>query len=178
MIDFRHGIPISLALIHIALGARLGLSVKGINFPGHFLIRYGADTHVIVDPFSGRMLSKPDCSNLLKQIAGPKAVLQNDYFDVASNKSILIRMLDNLKQIFWRKKHWNQSKSCIDRQLLLLPDRAEFNVQLGAVHEMQGNVGLAQHTYLCVLQDTKDEQLRNLASKRLLALETKATTIH
>ena len=178
VIDFRHGIPISLALIHIALGARLGLSVKGINFPGHFLIRYGADKHVIVDPFSGRMLSKPDCSNLLKQIAGPKAVLQNDYFDVASNKSILIRMLDNLKQIFWRKKHWDQSKSCIDRQLLLLPDRVEFNVQLGAVHEMQGNVGLAQHTYLCVLQDTKDEQLRNLASKRLLALETKATTIH
>ncbi len=178
VIDIRHGIPITLALVHIALGARLGVSVKGINFPGHFLVRYGTEKHIIVDPFSGRILSKPDCSILLRQIAGQKAVLKDDYFEVASNKGILIRMLDNLKQIFWRNKSWDESKSCIDRQLLLLPNRAEFNVQLGAVHEMQGHVTLAQHAYMGVLQDSEDAQLRAVASKRLLALETKATTIH
>ena len=67
VIDTRVGIPITLALIHIALGSRLDISVRGINFPGHFLVRYGSDKHVIVDPFSGRILSKPDCSNLLQQ---------------------------------------------------------------------------------------------------------------
>ncbi len=91
---------------------------------------------------------------------------------------MLIRILDNLKQIFWRQKSWDESKACIDRQLLLLPNRAEFNVQLGAVHEMQGNVTLAQHAYIGVLQESEDEQLRNVASKRLLALESKPHTIH
>ena len=178
VIDTRYGVPISLALVHIALGSRLNIPVRGINFPGHFLVRYGDEKHVIVDPFSGRILSKPDCSTLLRQIAGPKAILQEEYFETASNKDILIRILDNLKQIFWRKKSWNESKACIDRQLLLLPERAEFNIQLGAVHEMQGNRILAQNVYIDVLQRTSSEQLRGVASKRLLALESKPTTIH
>ncbi|MBQ76118.1 MAG: hypothetical protein CMQ20_14000 [Gammaproteobacteria bacterium] len=178
VIDTRIGIPITLALVHIALGSRLDIPVRGINFPGHFLVRYGSDRHVIVDPFSGRILSKPDCSNLLGQIAGKKAILQDEYFEVASNRDVLNRILDNLKQIFWRQKSWDESKACIDRQLLLLPNRAEFNVQLGAVHEMQGNIALAQHAYIGVLQKSDDEQLRNVASKRLLSLESKPHTVH
>jgi len=178
VIDTRQGVPISLALIHIALGSRLNIPVRGINFPGHFLVQYGIEKHVIVDPFSGRILSKPDCSTLLRQIAGPKALLQDEYFETAGNKDILIRILDNLKQIFWRKKSWDESKSCIDRQLLLLPERAEFNIQLGAVHEMQGNVALARNVYMGLLEQSENEHLRDLASKRLLALEPRPVTIH
>ncbi len=178
VIDVRQGIPISLALIHISIGMRLDIPVCGISFPGHFLVQYGGAGGSIVDPFSGRELSRADCQNLLRQIAGPRATLQDDYFNPASNRDILIRMLDNLKQIFWRKKLWDESKACIDRQLLLLPERAEFSVQLGAVYEMQGNTSLAQYTYTRVLQDTHDEQLRALASKRLLALESVSKTVH
>ena len=178
VIDTRQGIPISLALIHISLGNRLNIPVSGINFPGHFLVKYGTDKYEIVDPFSGRTLSKPDCANLLKQVAGQKAVMRDEYLDSADNKDVLIRMLDNLKQIFWRKKSWDESKSCIDRQLLLLPDRAEFNVQLGAVHEMKGETTMAQHAYIVALQATEDEKLRSVASKRLLALEGKPKTVH
>ena len=124
-------------------------------------------------------LRRRDCHwNLLRQIAGPRATLKEDYFNPAANRDILIRMLDNLKQIFWRNKAWDESKACIDRQLLLLPERAEFNVQLGAVYEMQGNIPLAQHTYIQVLQETPDDQLRALASKRLLALESTTKTVH
>ena len=178
VIDSRHGIPISLALIHISIGRRLDIPVAGISFPGHFLVRYGDANGAIVDPFSGRELSAADCQTLLRQIAGPRATLKDDYFMTATNRDVLIRMLDNLKQIFWRKKDWEQSKACIDRQLLLLPDREEFNVQLGAVYEMQGNTLLAQHTYTQVLQVSSDDKLKELASKRLLALEGAGKTIH
>ena len=178
VIDTRYGIPITLALIHIAIGQRLGLPVSGINFPGHSLVKYGVDRHLIVDPFSGRFLSEPDCATLLKQIAGPRAIIQPHYFETADNKSILLRILDNLKQIFWRNKEWDKTMSCIERQLLLLPGQNEFSVQLGAVYEMQGKVQLAQHTYTTVLQISDDEQIRNLASQRLLALRTSSPTIH
>ncbi len=178
VLDTRHGIPITLALIHMALGTRLGIDVRGISFPGHFLVRYGADQHVIVDPFAGRILSRPDCATLLKQLAGARAVLRDEYFTAAGNKDILIRILDNLKQIYWRSKKWDESKDCIDRQLLLLPDRAEFSVQLGAVYEMQGNTPLARHTYTQVLQASEDESLRQVISKRLLALGSTSTTLH
>lgn len=178
VIDTHYGIPITLALIHIAIGRRLGIPVSGINFPGHFLVKYGEDKRVIVDPFSGRSLSEPDCATLLKQIAGPRAVIQPHYFDTADNKSIVLRMLDNLKQIFWRERSWEHSKSCIECQLLLRPSQNEFTVQLGAVYEMQGKVQLALHTYTTVLQMSDDKQLKQLASQRLLALGTSSPTVH
>jgi len=178
VIDSRHGIPISLALIHISIGERLDIPVKGISFPGHFLVRYGDGPDAIVDPFSGRKLSHADCQNLLRQIAGPGATLKDEYFSAAGPRDILTRMLDNLKQIFWRTRNWDESKACIDRQLLLLPDREEFNVQLGAVYEMQGNRQMAHYAYTRVLQVATDEKLRELASKRLLALEDGPRTVH
>jgi regulator of sirC expression with transglutaminase-like and TPR domain len=178
VIDCRYGIPITLALIHINIGLRLDLPVSGINFPGHFLVKYGIGKHLIIDPFTGRFLSETDCGTLLRQIAGPKARIQPHYFEAAENKAILLRMLDNLKQIFWRNKAWDESERCIERQLLLNPEQGEFNVQLGAVYEMQGKVLLAQHTYTNVLKASDDDQLRSLASKRLLALGTSSPTIH
>ena len=178
VIENRHGIPISLALIHLAIGSRLGVPVWGISFPGHFLVRYGDSTGAIVDPFSGRELSQTDCQTLLRQIAGQRATLKDEYFLSAGSREILIRMLDNLKQIFWQARNWEESKACIDRQLLLLPDRKEFTVQLGAVYEMQGNTPLAQHTYTQVLQAATDENLKELASKRLLALGRAPHIVH
>ncbi len=178
VIDTKQGIPISLALIHIALGSRIGIPVCGINFPRHFLVSYGAEIQVIVDPFTGRILSKPDCATLLRQHLGENAVLKEEYFSPATNKDVLMRLLDNLKQIFWQKEAWVESKACIDRQLLLLPNTPEFTLQLGAVYEMQGNVPLARHTYTQVLLVSDDEHLRNQVSQRLLALEPKAKTLH
>jgi regulator of sirC expression with transglutaminase-like and TPR domain len=178
VIDYKHGIPISLALVHISIGSRLNIPVSGISFPGHFLVQYGGGNGTIVDPFSGRELSRTDCQNMLEQIAGPRATLKEEYFSPASPRDVLIRMLDNLKQIFWRQKSWEESKACIDRQLLLFPEREEFNVQLGAVYEMQGNTALAHHTYTQILQGASDDQLKQLASKRLLALASDSKTIH
>ncbi len=179
VLETRSGIPISLALVHISLGQRLGIPVSGINFPNHFLVRYGGNPYqLIVDPLTGRILSEADCGTLLKQTAGPKAIVRRQYFDLASNKDILLRILDNLKRIFWRKKSWNQSKVCIEYQILLRPDSEEYSVQLGTVYEMQGNFQLAQVLYRKFLQESENEHLRNLASKRLLAMHGSSPTIH
>jgi regulator of sirC expression with transglutaminase-like and TPR domain len=178
VLEQRAGIPITLALVHISLGERLDIPVYGVKFPGHFLVKYGKENRLIVDPFAGRILSEPDCGTLLKQIAGTKAVLQTHYFDTASRKDIMIRILDNLKQIFWRKKQWDESKRCIERQQLLRPEEAEYAVQLGAVYEMQGNIALAHQTYTHIVQQSSNEQIRILASKRLLAMRSGNPTIH
>lgn len=178
VLEHRIGIPITLALIHIALGDRLNMPVYGVNFPGHFLVKYGNQNRLLVDPFAGRILSEPDCGTLLKQIAGDKAVLKPHYFDTASNKDIMLRVLDNLKQVFWHKKRWDESKRCIERQQLLRPEEDEYAVQLGAVYEMQGNLALAHNTYAEIVQQSANEQIRILASKRLLAMQSGSPTVH
>ncbi len=178
VLNTRQGIPITLALVHIAVGDRLQIPVRGMNFPGHFLVRYGHEKQLIVDPFTGRFLSETDCATLLKQIAGPQARILPHYFDAAPNKSVLLRILDNLKQIFWRDKSWTEVQKCVTRQLLLRPGQAEYLVQLAAVYEMQGKWPLATQTYLAVLQNSQDDQMKEIASKRLLAMETTSPTIH
>ncbi|MFN3239071.1 MAG: SirB1 family protein [Pseudomonadales bacterium] len=179
VLDLKVGIPITLAIVHIALGKRLDIPVYGVNFPGHFLVKYGNDNRLMIDPFSGRMLSEADCGTLLKQIAGAKAALRSDYFNIATNKDILIRMLDNLKQIFWRNKAWQEARQCIERQQLLKPGEDEYTVQLGALFEMQGNLNSAQLTYAAVVQESGDQRAVELASKRLLALGNGAKpTVH
>lgn len=175
VLEYKVGIPITLAIVHIALGQRLQIPVHGVNFPGHFLVKYGNENRLLIDPFSGRILSEPDCAVLLKQIAGPKATLRPHYFDIASNRDILLRVLDNLKQIFWRNKDWDESRKCIERQQLLKPKEDEYAVQLGAVYEMQGNLNLAQLTYTGVVQQSEDQKVKELASKRLLALGSNRT---
>ncbi len=39
VIEHKVGIPITLAIVHIALGQRLQIPVFGVNFPGHFLVK-------------------------------------------------------------------------------------------------------------------------------------------
>ena len=178
VLETRCGIPISLALIHIALGERLNIPVKGIKYPLRFLVKYGEDPNLIVDPFTGRILSEPDCANLLKQLVNPKAVLEQHYFDTATNKDILTRILENLKQIFWEKKSWDSSQACIERQIILRPEHEEFSLQLGAVYERQGKLPLAKLTYTNLLQRSDDENLRHLVSKQLLSMQGSNPTIH
>lgn len=55
----RKGIPVSLGILLIQLGRKIGLDVEGICFPGHFLLSFaGLDGEVYVDPFNGDELSR------------------------------------------------------------------------------------------------------------------------
>ena len=40
VLDRHLGIPITLSIIYLEVGWKLGLPLEGVNFPGHFLVRY------------------------------------------------------------------------------------------------------------------------------------------
>ena len=84
VLDRRMGIPITLAVVFIEVGRRLGLAIEGLNTPGHFLVGAG---DVVLDPFAGGAEVHP---TLLP--AGP--------LERARPRMVLARMLANLKQIF------------------------------------------------------------------------------
>jgi regulator of sirC expression with transglutaminase-like and TPR domain len=66
----RQGIPISLAVLWLEVALGIGLNAKGVNFPGHFLIKvqlsFPSEGQVIIDPFTGRSLSKEDLLEMLQ----------------------------------------------------------------------------------------------------------------
>ena len=53
MLARRLGIPITLAVLMIEVGRRLGVPLVGVGMPGHFLVRERASPDRFADPFHG-----------------------------------------------------------------------------------------------------------------------------
>ncbi len=123
----RHGIPISLAVIYMELASHIGLRVKGISFPGHFLMKLSVKSgDIILDPFNGASLSREDLEERLEPYFA-KSRSSNEpslasYLAEATPRSILARMLRNLKALFTEHSHWRQLLNVQQRLVILLPN--------------------------------------------------------
>lgn len=123
VLERRLGIPITLSVIYVEVGRRIGLEAAGIGFPGHFLAKVkGADGEVIVDPFYGSVLGEDDCEERLRQVAGPEARLDPAMLESASHAAILRRILTNLKHLHVSRAEYRKALACCDRILLIAPE--------------------------------------------------------
>jgi regulator of sirC expression with transglutaminase-like and TPR domain len=103
------GIPISLAVIGMEVGRRLGLPVFGVGMPGHFLLGYGElskqNELLYVDPFnSGTMLDIGGAANRFASMFGAERPFDISYLEPSTPHAMLIRMCANLKQNYARTK--------------------------------------------------------------------------
>src|SRR5438445_7540776 len=54
VLDRRLGIPITLSVVYLEVGRRLGLNLFGVSFPTHFLVKAVDDRgELMIDPFNG-----------------------------------------------------------------------------------------------------------------------------
>ena len=59
VIDRRRGIPITLSILYIEIGRRVGLNLYGVGFPTHFLVKAVDDRgELIIDPFTMARFSR------------------------------------------------------------------------------------------------------------------------
>ncbi|MCU1428105.1 MAG: hypothetical protein JWL83_2105 [Actinomycetia bacterium] len=97
VLERRVGIPITLAVVMIEVGRRLGVGVLGIGMPGHFLVR-AADADVYCDPFNGGTLLDSDgCAALFHRVAGGAQPFDAAFLAPATALQILKRMFANLE---------------------------------------------------------------------------------
>lgn len=156
VLERRTGIPITLAVVYLAIGRRLGVDVQGVGFPGHFLVAVAPEPRVIVDPFAGCVLTWEQCQERLTASMGPNAVLGAHHLAAATAREIVVRMLRNLKHIFVRTATGDgtpaaeaavadrDALACCDRILLLIPDDPAELRDRGFVH---GRMGHATEAY-------------------------------
>ncbi|MDQ6783651.1 MAG: transglutaminase-like domain-containing protein [Actinomycetota bacterium] len=94
------GIPISLSVLMMELGRRMGLRLEGVGMPGHFLVRYvagGDEADVFIDAFGGgRHLTVGACRDLFSTIQGSPAGWSPQLLTPSPPVSIVARMLANL----------------------------------------------------------------------------------
>jgi Transglutaminase-like superfamily len=95
VIETRTGIPITLTLLYMMVGARAGMCIEGVNLPGHFIARHG---DLFFDPFHrGRILTKTDCVAIM---AKQNLTLQKSHLADATARQILVRVLANLLYVY------------------------------------------------------------------------------
>jgi regulator of sirC expression with transglutaminase-like and TPR domain len=132
VMERKIGIPITLAVLYMEIGRRIGLPVEGVSFPGHFLVRVRMRRGMLVlDPFfGGAPQSGDELRERLKRVvprgATGKVPLEElpleEFLDPATNKQILGRLLRNLKGIYREKDKPERLLEVLQRILLVKPD--------------------------------------------------------
>lgn len=96
----RLGIPISLSVVMIEVGRRLGIPLVGIGMPGHFLVGVpgegGDGVTGYVDPFHGGVHLDHDAVHARFASLHPGAPFLDGYLDPVGPRAVLARMLVNL----------------------------------------------------------------------------------
>jgi regulator of sirC expression with transglutaminase-like and TPR domain len=100
VVQRRTGIPITLAVLMLEVGRRLGVPLAGVSMPGHFLLRDKVDPDVFVDPFArGQLLDRGGCAARFFAVQGPGSVFDDSFLEPVGKRAILGRMLSNLETV-------------------------------------------------------------------------------
>jgi regulator of sirC expression with transglutaminase-like and TPR domain len=145
VIDRKTGTPISLSIVYMELGRRIGLPLDGISFPGHFLVRLRLRAGMLVlDPFTGGApQSETELRERLQRVIPegatgnvPVSALPLDQFlEPASKRQILTRVLRNLKGIYREKDKPERMLEVLNRMLLVAPDASSELRDRGYVYQ-------------------------------------------
>ena len=104
VLDRRRGIPISLSVLMIEIGRRVGVPLEGVGLPGHFLVRHRGQegsSPLLIDAFhGGRTLDADQCAALFAKLFGAEATMDPSMLDRVGPRAILARMLANLKRSY------------------------------------------------------------------------------
>ncbi|MGH7320529.1 MAG: SirB1 family protein [Candidatus Rokuibacteriota bacterium] len=142
VLERRLGIPITLSVVYIEVAARAGVTVRGIGLPGHFVVRmerHGVSR--LLDPFNGGVtLTEADCDGLVRRVSGQEVALEPAHLAPVTTRTILTRMLGNLKGIYLARGDWRRALQAVERILLLRPDALSQVRDRGLIH---ANLGAA-----------------------------------
>ena len=139
VLERRRGIPITLAIVYIEIGRRIGLPVQGVSFPAHFLVKCALrDGTVVLDPYAkGMSLSFDDLRRRVKALkhgAEPTRAMIGNMLTAASHREILARLLRNLKGIYTHHKDWMKALAASDRIIGVMPGLAEEYRDRGMIY--------------------------------------------
>jgi regulator of sirC expression with transglutaminase-like and TPR domain len=156
VLEQHTGIPISLSIIYMEVGRRVGLQIDGIGLPMHFVIRcHLTEGYIYIDPFhNGRLLTEQDCIALLRHIAGGRVKMNTAWFKPLTHRALLKRVLNNLKSVYIDSEDFEHALTICDLLVLLSPsspielrDRGILHFELKhyahALHDLKAYTQLA-----------------------------------
>ena len=132
VLDRRTGIPLTLSVLYLEVGRRIGLALEGVSFPGHFLVRLPLrGSMLVLDPFAGgEPQSETDLRARLRRVVpagatGPVPLEElplDQFLEPAGKRQILARLLRNLKGIYREADKPERLLAVLNRMLMVAPE--------------------------------------------------------
>ena len=161
VLERKVGIPITISVVYMEIGKRIGLPLVGVGFPGHFIVKH-RDLETVIDPFEkGQILSDETLPERLTQIFREPVSMHPRFLQAVTNKEILARMLRNLRQIHFREGEHRKAVSAAEQITWLAPQSAQDYRDLGYLYYQINAYGkslAAFNTYLRLSDEPPDQE--------------------
>ena len=167
----KKGIPISLAVVVMAIGDQLQIECHGINFPGHFLVKVN---ELLIDPFT----MEPLDGGLMQDWLHQSGASEKDAFRVAKPIDLLLRMLNNLRALAVAQEDFNKALDFSAYQLLLVDE--PFAIHLGRIDlwDKAGLPSMAKKEIEFALALAPSQEYKAMLNQRLASLDIGNAKLH
>ena len=163
VLERRLGIPITLSVVYMEVGRRLGMTLFGVGLPGHFLVKY-QDRHgrFFLDPFrGGRSVTSADCREMITRMYQGQIDFQDEFLAAVDKRYILMRMLNNLRGIYFHRRQPAKALAVVEMVLAIEPASGDDLKQRGILHYQLHNYRQAREdleAYLFLNPEARDSQ--------------------
>jgi regulator of sirC expression with transglutaminase-like and TPR domain len=145
VLNRRIGIPLTISILFMAVAEAAGFDVRGVNLPGHFVIRltYGG-RNILVDPYhGGQVITQDDCRELVRKTTARPSLFKAEQLEGIDDQDIIGRMLLNLKHVYLELDDNTRALSVVNRMLLIKPGDPSEIRDRGLLRARIGRLGPA-----------------------------------
>ena len=151
----RIGLPISLAIVELEVAWRIGLSLRGIGLPGHFIV--GTPDGLLIDPAGdGRRLTPDDCQALIRRAVGDGVLFHSRMLRPTGKRAILTRVLRNLRSANLAARDWPAALGAVELLAVAEPTDPEHGRDRGLLLGRMGRFGEAITSLARYLEERPD----------------------
>jgi regulator of sirC expression with transglutaminase-like and TPR domain len=180
VLDRRTGIPITLCVLYMEVARRVGLTLEGVGFPGHFLVKcINEGEEFVVDPFhGGEVRSIQELQGFLDQNYRGRVTFRPEFLMPVSKRQILKRILNNLKTIYLHRQDLGGCLSVIERLVILEPDSAQEIRDRGIIYLKLGEYPQALEDLEAYLHLSYDAEDADVIRTHVASLRKRVMQLH
>lgn len=147
VIDNRRGYCLSLSILYLALGERLGLPLYGVVVPGHFFVRYDAGkVRLNIETTSGGNFA--DDEHYIKQFRVPQDHQERGIYLQNLNKlQTLGCLFNNFGNVYNEAGNIEAAQRAMELAVEINPSLAESRMNLGNIYLRNGRIDDAINEY-------------------------------
>lgn len=161
VLERKRGLPISLAILYVAMARRAGWAAHVLNIPGHVLVQIGEKTPVMIDPFNGgRRVDRKELERICRIHLGDEGADVARHARPATNRQALTRLLSNQAARAENAGDLDRALEVYERMTRIAPEATDAWSNLARLQLSAGDRENARRSVLAMSEITMDPATR------------------